>query len=305
MAVPGFQEFMLPLLRLAGDGSEQTLGEAAQRVAEGLRLTAEDLAELLPSGKQTRFKNRIGWAATYLRKTKLLEATRHGRFRITDRGHAVLKDPPQRIDLEYLKRFPEYGEFTHKPAAEGEPVENGGSVDAGAAETTPEEALEESYRILRHKLAEELLETIKSSSPAFFEKLVVDLLVAMGYGGSRSDAGQAVGGSGDGGIDGIIKEDRLGLDAIYLQAKRWESSVDRPTVQAFAGSLEGHRARKGVLISTSQFTKGAREYVERIEKKIVLIDGTLLAQLMIDHGVGVTDVSAYVVKKLDQDYFDE
>jgi len=304
MAVPGFQEFMLPLLRLAGDGSEQTLAEASRRLAKECGLTVEDLGELLPSGKQTRFRNRVGWAATYLRKTKLLEATRHGRFRITERGRSVLKDPPQRIDLDYLKRFPEYEEFTHKPVSDGVPVLNGGPSDA-TVETTPEEALEESYRVLRQKLAEDLLETIKAASPTFFEKLVVDLLVAMGYGGSRSDAGQAIGGSGDGGIDGIIKEDRLGLDAIFLQAKRWESSVDRPTVQAFAGSLEGHRARKGVLITTSQFTKGAREYVEKIEKKIVLIDGELLAQLMIEHGVGVADVSKYVVKKLDPDYFEE
>jgi len=245
----------------------------------------------------------MGWASTYLRKAGLLETTRHGRFRITQRGREVLKDPPRDLDVAYLRRFPELIEFLNKGDADTEPQSV--STDSESFEVTPEETLEESYRILRKRLADELLDTIKAASPVFFEKLVVDLLVAMGYGGSRSDAGRAIGGSGDGGVDGIIKEDRLGLDVIYLQAKRWESSVSRPTVQAFAGSLEGHRARKGVMITTSQFTKEAREYVGKIEKKIVLIDGELLTQLMIDHSVGVADVSSYVVKRLDQDYFDE
>ncbi len=174
-----------------------------------------------------------------------------------------------------------------------------------AAGVSPEETLAASYTLLRNTLAAELLEAVRKATPAFFEKLVVDLLVAMGYGGSVEDAGSAVGGVGDDGVDGMIKEDKLGLDVVYIQAKRWSSTVGRPAVQAFAGSLEGHRARKGVLLTTADFSQEARDYVQRIEKKIVLIDGPKLAQLMIDYDVGVTKERTYVVKRIDRDYFDE
>jgi restriction system protein len=214
----------------------------------------------------------------------------------------ILKSKPSKIDAAFLKQFPEFIEFI-SPKNDGQASEIG-TIESPESQT-PLEVLESAYQRLRRELADELLQTVRAATPAFFEHLVVDLLVAMGYGGSLKDAGKAVGRTGDDGVDGIIKEDRLGLDAVYIQAKRWTAVVGRPEVQAFAGSLEGHRARKGVFIATSQFSKEAREYVTRIEKRIVLIDGEQLAQLMMDFGVGVTEVDTYKVKKLDRDYFEE
>lgn len=230
-----------------------------------------------------------------------MEPNGRGRFRITARGREVLQRKPSRIDMKFLEQFPEYTAFAalSRTAPEAEPS----APEPLAATETPEELLDESYQELRRRLADELLDRIKACDPQFFEKLVVDLLVTMGYGGSRKNAGQAVGQSGDEGIDGIIKEDRLGLDVVYIQAKRWTHTVGRPMVQAFAGSLEGQRARKGVLITTSDFSREARDYVRQIEKKIVLIDGGELAKLMMDHGVGVAEVATYTVQKLDLDYF--
>ncbi|WP_228558484.1 restriction endonuclease [Myxococcus sp. AB056] len=292
---------MLPVLRLAQDGKDHTLREAVEAIAVEFKATEEERNELLPSGRQRRLHNRVGWAKTYLQKAGLVEANGRGRFRITSRGQEVLQRRPSRIDMKFLEQFPEYNAFAalrHDPA-EAEPS----APELLSATETPEELLEESYQELRRRLADELLDRIKACDPKFFEKLVVDLLVTMGYGGSRKDAGLAVGQSGDEGIDGIIKEDRLGLDVVYIQAKRWSNTVGRPVVQAFAGSLEGQRARKGVLITTSDFSREARDYVKQIEKKIVLINGVELAKLMIDHGVGVTEVATYTVKKLDLDYF--
>jgi len=295
MTVPDYQAIMLPLLQVAADQEEHVISEVVQRLAEQFQLTPEDRKQLLPSGTQPAFENRVRWSRTYLGKSGLLESAGRGRFRITKRGLDVLASPPIAINIGFLKQFPEFVEFQRaSKKAESQPT---------AELQTPEEVLEGSYQNLRLTLAQDLLERIKQSSPQFFEQLVVELLVAMGYGGSRKDAGQAVGQSGDGGIDGIIKEDKLGLDIIYIQAKRWEAAVGRPIVQAFAGSLEGQRARKGVLITTSQFTPDAKEYVNRIEKKIILIGGQELAQLMIDHDVGVADVATYLVKKVDIDYF--
>jgi restriction system protein len=228
----------------------------------------------------------------------LIETAGWGKVIITERGKSVLQNGPLRVDRKFLQQFPEY-------AAKVNRQETNQVEKEEEADQTPLESIEANYQSIRRELARELIERIKSCSPRFFEQLVVDLLVAMGYGGSRSDAGQAVGQSGDGGIDGIIKEDKLGLDVVYIQAKRWEGSVGRPVVQAFAGSIEGRRARKGVLITTSNFTQDAKQYVEMIEKKIVLIDGEELAQLMIDHGVGVTEVASYTIKKMDMDYFGE
>lgn len=301
MPIPDFQSAMLPLLRLAQDGKDHTLSEAVEAIAVEFKATEEERNELLPSGRQRRLHNRVGWAKTYLQKAGLVEPNGRGRFRITPRGREVLQGRPSRIDMKFLEQFPEYNAFaalSHE-ASEAEPS----APEPLAATETPEELLDESYQALRKRLADELLDRIKACDPKFFEKLVVDLLVTMGYGGSRKDAGQAVGQSGDEGIDGIIKEDRLGLDVVYIQAKRWNNTVGRPVVQAFAGSLEGQRARKGVLITTSDFSREARDYVKHIEKKIVLIDGGELAKLMMDHGVGVTEVATYTVKKLDLDYF--
>ena len=225
-----------------------------------------------------------------------------GIFRITESGLELLKSCPSRIDIKLLMRYPGIQEWHSRSSRKSE-----GEVDnheAGNDRQTPEEVLEASYQELRKTLANDLIERIMDCPPKFFEGLVVDLLVKMGYGGSRIDAGQAIGQSGDGGIDGIIKEDKLGLDAVYIQAKRWDGTVGRPVVQAFAGSLEGHRARKGIMITTSKFSQDARDYVERIEKKIVLIDGEQLSQLMIDHDIGVAEVVNYAVKRIDIDYFD-
>ena len=212
----------------------------------------------------------------------------------------ALRLKPSRIDIKFLNQYPEFQDFHGRPDGQAPDVPKDGK-----AEQTPQEVLEASYQGLRRELAQDLLLRVKAAPARFFEELVVDLLVAMGYGGSRRDAGQAIGQAGDSGIDGIIKEDRLGLDVVYVQAKRWDGTVGRPVVQAFAGSLEGQRARKGVFITTSQFSQDARDYVSRIEKRIVLIDGEQLTQHMIDYGVGVTEVASYVVKKLDLDYFGE
>ncbi len=300
MPIPGFQKIMLPFLNALNDGKEHTADEVIEPIAIGLHLSDSDLDEILPSGMQSRFDNRVGWARTHLKKAGLIESTGRGRFKITQRGQNILKNPPPEIDIKFLMQFPEFIEFKNTSKQE-----NRQNQKEDEPNQTPEEILESSYQNLRHELAQELLERIKKCSPRFFERLVVDLLVTMGYGGSRKDAGEAIGRSGDGGIDGIIKEDRLGLDAVYIQAKRWEANVGRPVVQAFAGSLEGQRARKGVLITTSQFSQDAHDYVTRIEKKIVLLDGEQLAQLMIDHGVGVTEMATYTVKKIDLDYFGE
>lgn len=300
MAVPDFQRIMLPLLKIAGDGQEHRQGEVRDTLGLQFGLTDEERKEPLPSGRQAKFDNRVAWSVVYLRKAGLLENTRRGVFRITDKGIALLKSNPAKIDIRLLLKYPEFQAFRD---ASRQTKEDNGDIEKN--DRTPEEILEASYLDLRQKLAQELLDRIMGCSPKFFERLVIDLLVKMGYGGSRKDAGEAVGKSGDDGIDGIIKEDKLGLDVVYVQAKKWDGSVGRPTVQAFAGSLDGQRARKGVLITTSHFSQDAKEYVTRIEKKIILIDGEQLAQLMIDHGIGVADVASYMIKRVDLDYFDE
>ena len=292
---------MLPLLRFAEDGKEHSLREAIEGLAERYALSVEERNDLLPSGRQPTFDNRVGWARTYLKKAGLLEGTRRGYFRITQRGLEVLCNPPATINVKFLEQFDEFREFKalRKDTAE-EP-----EVVEYPTTQTPEESLEAAYQRIKQSLAADLLQAIKTYSPAFFERLVIDVLVKIGYGGTRQDAGRAVGRSGDDGIDGIIKEDRLGLDTIYIQAKRWDGTVGRPEVQKFAGALQGNRARKGIFITTSGFTKEAEEFVSRIDSKIVLIDGQTLAQLMIDHNVGVTLLAAYEIKKIDSDYFVE
>jgi restriction system protein len=304
MAVPTFQEIMLPYLQILGDGQAHRHAEIMVQLATYFGLTDEDLRELLPSGRQSRFTNRAGWARTYLTKAGLVEPIVRGTHRITQDGLDLLQQNPSHIDMKLLERFPKYVEFRNKTNQAEEPIEIA-SENEREVTGTPEETLELSFQRLNQSLAEDILEYVKSCSYTFFERLVIDLLLAMGYGGNRRDAGQAIGQSGDGGVDGIIKEDRLGLDAIYIQAKRWEGSIGRPELQRFAGALEGVRARKGVFITTSYFTKDAIDYVSRTEKKIVLIDGEQLAQLMIDFGVGVAERATYVVKRIDEDYFTE
>jgi len=307
MAVPDYQSLMLPLLQFAEKkGDETSTGEAAEVLAVELGLTDEDLKEMLPSGISFTFVNRVGWAATYMKKAGLLESTRRGYFRITSRGRDLLKKQPKTINVKLLREYPEFIEFQQLKGTRsgGKEIPSGGSSESSTA--TPSEALEAAYENLRDELASELLSRLKKASPSFFERAVVELLVKMGYGGSRSDAGKAVGKSGDGGIDGIIKEDKLGLDVVYIQAKRWDSNpVGRPDVMQFAGALQAQKANKGIFITTSRFTDDARNYVSQIGSKIVLIDGEQLTSLMIENDVGVSTVSLYPVKKVDADYFDE
>lgn len=299
MAVPDFQTIMLPLLQSLADGAEHGFGETVEHLATVFVLTGEDRAEMISSG-QRRFDNRVGWSITYLSQSGVVERTGRGRFRITNRGRHILTEHPERFDLKYLERFPEYQDFKSRGKAPNEPP----PVNTGQS-LTPEEVLAESYQELRRDLAAVLLERVRQAPPAFLEQLVVELLVAMGYGGSLHDAGKAVGQSGDGGIDGIIKEDRLGLESVYIQAKRWEGPVSRPQVQQFSGALDDKGARKGVFITTSRFSADARDYAQRATaKRIVLIDGDELAQLMMEHGVGVTTVATYAVQKVDTDYFE-
>lgn len=304
MAVPDFQSIMVPLLKAAADGQPHLISDLRERIAPCFHLTDSELAERLPNGTPL-FANRVAWAVTHLGKAGALDRVRRGVLAITDRGRDLIRNHPERITLRDLNQFPEYREFRKMPDPAAQKAEAGQAEVDVTGQKTPEEQLAESYQVLRQALAVDLLDAIRKASPAFFEKLVVDLLVSMGYGGSVEDAGRAVGGAGDDGIDGIIKEDKLGLDVVYIQAKRWTSTVGRPVVQSFAGSLEGHRARKGVLITTADFSQEARDYVQRIEKKIVLIDGRQLAQFMIDHDVGVTKERTYIVKRIDHDYFEE
>jgi restriction system protein len=307
MAVPDFQSIMLPLLRFAGDGAEHAIREAYAWVAEEFDLSDAERKELLPSGKMLVLTNRVQWAKTYLIKAGMLDSPRRGSVQITDRGREVLARGLDHLDIGFLNQYPEFVEFRTKGKDDdgSDSGDDGRESGNGQQKQTPDELLERAYAQLRNALAVDLLEQVGNASPAFFEKLVVDLLVAMGYGGTIEDAGQVVGKSGDEGIDGIIKEDRLGLDVIYLQAKRWEPVVGRPEIQKFVGALQGQRARKGIFVTTSKFSREAEQYVTGIDSKVVLIDGRRLAQLMIDFDIGVSPVTTYTTKRLDTDYFIE
>ncbi|NQT74272.1 MAG: restriction endonuclease [Chloroflexi bacterium] len=301
MPIPDYQSIMLPLLKLLSDEQEHSLREVTDKLGNEFHLTEDEYKELLPSGRQATFDNRVGWARTYLKKAGLIESTRRGYTRVTQRGKQVIKDNPEKINVKYLRQFEEFNQFKSRKR---EKTETGKEWNEDSEET-PEELLESAHSKVRQDLVAELLQTIKSCSPTFFEHLVIDVLVKMGYGGTRKDAGKAMGRSGDGGIDGIIKEDRLGLDTIYIQAKRWDNSVGRPEIQKFAGALQGQKAKKGIFITTSIYTKEAEEFVTNIDNKIVLIDGDTLGQLMIDHDVGVSRIALYEIKKVDSDYFTE
>ncbi|MCK4246441.1 restriction endonuclease [Candidatus Bipolaricaulota bacterium] len=302
MTIPDYQSIMLPLLKFAGDQEEHSLRQAIDSLAQEFQLSDEERKQLLPSGQQEVFNNRVAWARTYMKKAGLLDSTRRGYFRITDRGVSVLAKNPSKINVHFLEQFEE---FRHFRSLRHKKEEKEQRQEAEIQETTPGETLETAYQSLRDDLGNDLLQQIKSSSPSLFEKIVIELLVKMGYGGSRQDAGRAIGKSGDEGIDGIIKEDRLGLDIIYIQAKRWENTVCRPEIQKFAGALQGQRARKGIFITTASFSREAVDYASRIENKIVLIGGERLAQLMIDHNLGVSPMATYEVKRMDSDYFAE
>ena len=302
MAIPDFQSLMRPLLDLASDGKQHALQEARETLAAKFGLTEIELKALLPSGRQPVFANRVAWAKVYLTQAGLLESPQRGYFKISDRGRNAVKDAPERITIRYLERFPEFVEFRSTPRKQKETVP---TVTAEEEGQTPEELLEAAHHKLRSELASELIGRVKNCSPQFFERLVVELVLNMGYGGSRKEAGEAIGMAGDEGIDGLINEDRLGLDTIYLQAKRWAGPVGRPEIQKFVGALHGKRAKKGVFITTSTFSADATDYVRNIDPKVILIDGQQLAEYMIDFGVGVNSVNSYDVKRIDSDYFAE
>lgn len=305
MPVPDFQSLMLPILRIGADGQEHSLAEAREILSSEFKLTETDLKELLPSGRQWKFSNRVAWAKGYLQQAGLVVSPRRGYFRISERGLDVLKSPPARIDVRFLEKYPEFVAFrTPKQdvaTTEREPLQSQADVET----ETPEEVLEAAHLRMRAGLASELLNRVKASSSQFFEQLVVELLLKMGYGGSRKGAGQSIGRSGDEGIDGIISEDRLGLDVVYLQAKKWDGTVGRPEIQRFVGALHGKHAKKGVFLTTGSFSAEALAYADRIDPRIVLIDGRRLAELMIDFDVGTNTAATYYVKRVDSDYFDD
>jgi len=301
--IPDYQTVMLPLLRFAADGEEHSLREAIEKLADRFNLSIDERRELLPSGRQATFDNRVSWARTYLKKAGLLVSPRRGRFKITSRGLELLEHNPQAINVKLLEQYPEFLEFRAKRSTQDGKQDK--VTPPVPSQTTPVEVIETAYEAIRSELASELLEQIMQSSPSFFERLVVDLLVKMGYGGTRKDAGQAVGKSGDEGIDGIINEDRLGLEVVYIQAKRWKDTVSRPEIQKFVGALQGQNARKGIFITTSSFSSGAVEYARMLQNRVVLVDGETLADLMMEHNVGVSLVEAYEVKRVDSDYFSE
>jgi restriction system protein len=300
MSIPDFQTIMLPLLRITGDGKEYSVRDFVDQLAKTFALSEQELEELIPSGTQTIFYNRVGWARTYLSKSGLLEMTYRPYYRITERGKEVLVQKPERIDMKFLRKFPEFVHFKEVESAHKPKV----IIPAKEGSKTPEEILEDAYQEVSDRLADEILDSVMSCSPAFFERLVVELLVKMGYGGSQRDAARAVGQTGDGGIDGIIDEDRLGLDTIYIQAKRWKDPVvGRPEIQKFVGALAGKHAKRGIFITTSSFTTDASEYAAEIDTKVILIDGKKLADFMIEYNIGVTEVSSYQIKRIDSDYF--
>jgi len=304
MAVPDFQSFFRPLLEYLSDGAERTMQEARNALAVSMKISEADLQERLPSGIQSKFDNRVAWAKSYLKQAGAVENPRRGSFKITDRGKKLILDNPGKIDNRILNQFPEFLAF-HQPKAIRAEVPAQESLLPIESPETPEETLQKAHQDIRDNLAADLLEKIKSNSPGFFENLVVDLMLALGYGGSKAEAGKTVGQSGDEGIDGIINEDKLGLDIIYLQAKRWSVPVGRPEVQKFVGALHGKRAKKGVFITTDRFTEDAKRYVDTIDPKVILIDGEALANLMIDNSLGVSTHARYDLKKIDNDYFEE
>jgi restriction system protein len=298
--IPDYQSIMLPLLRKLSDNREHKLTDVREELGKEFKLTDEELKELLPSGTQPIFNNRVGWARAYLKKACLLDSPKRASLIITPRGSGVLKQNIKEISHSFLMQFPEFVQFMNFKKGESEETEPVVNITQ-----TPEENLENAYQRIRKSLAQDLLSKVISLPPSFFERLVVELLVKMGYGGSIKDAGRAIGKSGDEGIDGTIKEDRLGLDIVYIQAKRWQPGniVGRPEIHKFVGALAGQGAKKGIFITTSSFTKEALDYSPKNETKIVLIDGEQLAQFMIDFNIGVSTVNIYEVKRIDNDYF--
>jgi len=304
MAIPDFQTLMRPLLELHGDGEEHLNRDLVNSLADQFSLTEEERREMLPSGRAKMFDNRVGWAKTYISTAGLIEAPRRAVSVITGKGKQALIDYPNAINLRVLAKLNGTKSAREKKRDVELGMEPPRGVDVESNET-PEEAFENAYLKLRSDVEREIIAKILANPPDFLERVIIDLVVKMGYGGNRKDAGEAIGRSGDEGIDGIIKEDPLGLDIIYLQAKRYEGTVGRPDVQKFAGALQGQRAKKGIFITTSTYSREAKDFASKIDTKIILIDGPMLAKLMFDHGVGVSVNTVYEVKKIDTDYFDE
>lgn len=304
MAIPDYQSLMLPVLKIAATGETSVPG-AERLIAEQFQLSEEDRELLLPSGKQRVLHNRLHWAKFYLSKAGLVDSPKRGRFIITAAGREVLKQGLTHIDNQFLSTFPNFSAFIDSSRS-GVKTDNSGTDGLGT-EATPEEIIEKTYNDLQANLRVELLGRILQNSPQFFEGLIVTLLVAMGYGGSHKDAAQQLGRTGDGGVDGVINEDVLGLDRVYVQAKRHDPSniIGRPTLQGFTGSLVGLGATKGVFVTTSAFSAQAREYVSRIPQRVVLIDGQMLTELMIEHSVGVRSQRVIEFKRTDEDFFSE
>ena len=304
MAIPDYQSLILPVLKIAGDGNQHNTRETITLLADHFGLSDAERKQMLASGVASVFDDRFGWARYYLKRAGLLQNPRRGYFQITDRGKAVLAQQPQKIDVKLLRQFPEFEEFYSPKKSGGDELIH--EPDEESTAETPEELLASGYLKLRKQLEFDGLARVKARLPDFFERLVVRLLTTMGYGGSLADAGKAIGKSGDGGIDGVIKEDKLGLDLLYIQAKRWDnSSVGRPEIQKFVGALHGKRARKGIFLTTSTFTREAKDYAEGLETEVILIDGAQLAVLMFDYGVGVSTANSYVVKRIDSVFFED
>lgn len=310
MPIPDYQSLMLPVLRLAAEG-ETRVPDAAEKLADELGLTAAEREEMLPSGRQRILHNRIHWAKFYITKAGLIESPGRGRFVASAEGSTLLATNPAGINVDTLKAYPAFAEFYASSTAgsrttNAAPGSAGETIDAGSS-ATPEEQIDAAQGVLHQALKADLLQRILAQSPAFFERAIVDLLVGMGYGGSHESAARRLGKTGDGGIDGVIDEDRLGLDRIYVQAKRYAPhvSVVRPEVQGFLGSLVGVGASKGVFVTTSSFSTPATDFVQHLPQRIVLIDGDRLADLMIEHGVGIRVARSVEVKRLDEDFFVE
>lgn len=301
--IPDYQSCMLPLLKFASDDKIHTLPEAVASIAKTFNLNEEEKQQMLPSGLQAVIFNRVGWARTYLKKAGLLEDPKRATFRITKRGLDLLSEHPSEINTKYLNRYEEFVAFRNKKNDKSN--NNNVISEENESNVTPEESIEFGFQKLKDSVSEDLINKIKECSPGFFEKLVVELLVKMGYGGTLKEAGKVLGKSGDEGIDGIIKEDKLGLDVIYIQAKRWENVVGRPEIQKFAGALLGQKAKKGIFMTTSWFTNEALDFVRNLDSKIVLIDGEMLTDLMIEFNLGVSTYKSYELKKIDSDYFVE
>lgn len=301
--IPDFQTLMLPILKYLGDGEEYSSKDILNRVIIDFKLSDEEVAQLLPSGSTRVVVNRIGWALSHLKQSDLIESTKRSYYKLTETGKTLLKKDLDRIDLKFLRTLPSYLKWraTFSNTNNESVISETNEQDS----RTPEELIESSYNKIKEDLIIEILDKIKKNTPQFFEFLVIDLLIKMGYGGSREEAGSVIGKSNDGGIDGIIKEDRLGLDSIYIQAKRWENTVPISQIRDFAGSLLSKKSKKGIFITTSNFPKNAYEYVNSIEHKIILIDGKELAELMIEHNVGLNIKNTFEIKRIDLDYFEE